>query len=81
MEFKLIQDENNKLDWTWGSAKAQTKNEVLRLLDEGMSQTDIKNTLGIHKGTVSKIRSQAIKDGFLTSKNKLSQAGILSINE
>ena len=80
MEFKLIQDENGKLAWTWNSVKAQTKKEVLRLLDEGITQTQITNILKIHKGTVSKIRSQAIRDGLLTSKNKLSQTGILSIN-
>ena len=80
MEFKLMQDENNKLSWTWGSVKAQTKKEVLRLLDEGITQTEITGVLNVHKATVSKIRTQAIKDGLLTSKNKLSQAGILSIN-
>jgi hypothetical protein len=80
MEFKLIQDENGKLAWTWGSVKTQTKKEVLRLLDDGITQTEIASILNIHKGTVSKIRSQAIKDGLLTSKNKLSQTGILNIN-
>ena len=79
-EFKLILDETGDHTWTCSSVKKETKNEVLRLLDEGMTQTDIKNTLGIHKGTVSKIRTRAIKDGLLTPKNKLTQAGIMAVN-
>ena len=79
-EFKLILDETGDHTWTCSNVKKETRSEVLRLLDEGMTQTDIKNTLGIHKGTVSKIRTRAIKDGLLTPKNKLTQAGIMAVN-
>jgi putative DNA primase/helicase len=79
-EFKLIQDEHGNHIWTFNSVKKETKNEVLRLLDEGLSQTDIKNTLNIHKGTVSKIRKKAIDEGFLTKKNQLTQPGIMAVN-
>ena len=79
-EFKLIIDESGDHVWTFGNVKKETKNEILRLLDEGLSQTDIKNTLSIHKGTVSKIRKQAIKDGLLTEKNKLTQSGFMAVN-
>ncbi|MBW1967395.1 MAG: AAA family ATPase [Deltaproteobacteria bacterium] len=79
-EFKLTLDEAGNHTWTYSNVKRETRSEVLRLLDEGMTQTDIKNTLGIHKGTVSKIRTRAIKDGLLTPKNKLTQAGIMAVN-
>jgi AAA domain-containing protein/CHC2-type zinc finger protein len=79
-EFKLIINESGNHVWTFGSVRKETKNEILRLLDEGKTQTDIKNTLGIDKGYVSRIRKQAIKDGLLTSKNKLTQSGFMDVN-
>ena len=79
-ELKLILDENENHIWTFGNVKAKTKNEILKLLDEGLSQTDIVNTLSIHKGTVSKTRTQAIKNGLLTPKNKLTQDGFAFVN-
>lgn len=75
MEFKLIQDENGKLAWTWGTVKPSIKNEILRLLDEGLTQTKIYTSLNIDKAYVSRVRTQAIKDGLLTEKNKLIQSG------
>ena len=80
-EFKLIVDESGNHVWTWGSVKKEVKNEILRLLDEGLSQTDVKNTLNIDKAYVSRIRKQAIKDGFLTPKNNLTQTGFAAANE
>ena len=79
-EFKLTLDENKNHVWTFGNAKAKTKNEILKLLDEGLSQTDIVNILTVHKGTVSKTRTQAIKNGLLTPKNKLTQDGLMFVN-
>ena len=80
-EFKLVVDESGNHVWTFGSVKKKLKNEILKLFDEGQSQTDIKNALSITKGTVSKIRTRAIKDGLLTLKNKLTQSGFMVINE
>lgn len=79
-EFKLLYDQDGQLVWTWGNVRKEIKNEILRLLDEGLSQTDVKDNLNIHKGTVSRIRSQAIKDGLLTPKNKLTQSGFMAVN-
>ncbi len=74
-EFKLIQGEDGGYIWTWGNVRANNKNEVLKLLDEGLPQTDVASTLGIGKAAVSKIRAQAIKDDLLTLKNKLTHSG------
>jgi DNA-binding MarR family transcriptional regulator len=79
-EFKLVINESGNHVWTFSSVKKETKNEILRLLDENMTQTDIKNTLGIDKGYVSRIRKQAIKDGLITPKNKLTQSGFMDVN-
>ncbi len=79
-EFKLIYGQDKQLVWTWGSVKKEIKNEILRLLDEGLSQTDVKNTLNIDKGHVSRTRKQAIKDGLLTPQNKLTQTGFMAVN-
>lgn len=79
-EFKLLYDQNGQLIWTYGSVKKEIKNEILRLLDEGMPQTDVKNTLDIDKGYVCRIRKQAITDGLLTPKNKITPTGFEVIN-
>ena len=80
-EFKLILDEIGNHVWVFGNVRKETKNEILRLLDEGMMQTDVKNTLGIDKGHVSRTRKQAINDGLLTPKNKLTKSGFMVVNE
>jgi putative DNA primase/helicase len=73
-QFQLTEDESDLLVWSWGNVKAETKLEVLRLLDEGHNQSDVASMIGVHKGTVSKIRKQAIEEGHMTPKNKLSQS-------
>ena len=80
MEFKLIQGANGGLVWAWGNVKTAIKNEILKLLDEGMTQTDVKDTLGIDKAYVCRTRKQAIKDGLLTEKNRLTQSGFQATN-
>lgn len=79
-EFRLMQDETGRLVWTWGNTKKQNKVEIIKMLDEGMAQGDISQALGIHKGTVSKIRRQAIEDGLLSKKNKLTQSGFEAVH-
>lgn len=79
MEFKLIQQENGPHAWTWGGVKQEMRKQVLILLDEGMSQSEVARHLSIDKGYVSRIRKAAIKDGHLTEKNKLSQSGFCEV--
>jgi DNA-directed RNA polymerase specialized sigma subunit len=47
------------------------------MLDQGNAQKDIAETLGVDKGYVSRIKSQAIKDGHLTKDGKLTQSGFI----
>jgi len=80
-EFQLRQDETGQLIWTWGSVKKEVKGEVLRMLDEGASYKAICETLDITKGYISRIKKQAINDGLLSNKGKLTQSGLLSVQE
>ena len=79
-EFKLIQDEHDRAVWTYGSIKKELRREILRLLDEDIDVKSICEALGTTKGTVSKIKNKAVKDGFLTAKGKLTQSGFLAVN-
>ena len=79
-EFKLI-EENEKYTWQWGSVKKETRKAVLELLDENMDTKSICETLVISKGRVSQIKNQAIKDGYLSNKGKLTQSGFGVIHE
>jgi len=71
-ELGLIYNNAGRLMWTFGNVKTKNRTEILKLLDEGLSQKDVADTLGIDKAYVCRIRKQAIKDGELTPKNKLS---------
>jgi len=79
-EFKLIQDENSRYVWTHSNVRREKKKDVLRLIDEGIKQSEIPKSLGISKGYVSRIKGQAIKDGLLSTKNKLTQSGFMAVN-
>jgi hypothetical protein len=80
-QFRLGADDNGDLLWTWGNVKKETRNEVLRMLDDGQSYETICETLGITKGRVSQIKRKAINDGHLTEKGKLTQCGFRTVNE
>jgi putative DNA primase/helicase len=79
-EFKLIQDRSGQSVWTYGNVQAETKNQILRLLDEGLSQTEIHTSLNVNKGYISRVRKQGIKDGLITVQNKLTQSGFQVVN-
>lgn len=81
IEFKLVVDELNNHQWAFSNVRKKMKYEILRLLDEGMTQMEVKDSLGINKATVSRIRTQAIKNGLLTPKNKLTQSGFMAVDE
>jgi len=80
-EFKIVIDDTGRSRWTHQTVRAQNKYEVLRILDEGASQTDAADILGLSRGRVSQIRKRAINDGLLTTKNKLTQDGFAVISD
>jgi putative DNA primase/helicase len=80
-EFKLTTDEAGRYVWTWGSVRRENRRTVLQMLNEGMKQTEIVDALGLSKGQVSKIKTQAAKDGLITTNGKLSQSGLTLLAE
>ena len=76
-----MEDDTGKLIWTWGNTKTESKREILRLTDEGLKGSDIASEVGVTKQYVSRAQIQAKKDGLLTAKAKLSQAGFSFVNE
>jgi len=78
-EFQLMNTIGDVKEWTWKSAQQATKVQILKSLDEGMCQTDVADLLKVSKGQVSKVRAAAIRDHWLTEKNKLTQLGFTAL--
>jgi putative DNA primase/helicase len=74
LEFKYERGQ-----WSFDSIKNKTKNEILKLLDQGNKQKDVAELLDVAKSYVSQTRKKAILDGYLTDDNKLTSAGLVEI--
>jgi hypothetical protein len=75
VEFQLKPTTEGRSEWTWKLSGDALKRKILNLLGAGMTQTDVVNLLGVSKGHVSKVRTQAIEKGWLTEKNRITQLG------
>jgi putative DNA primase/helicase len=73
--FQCTEDEYGEFTWTYGNVRQGTKIEILKLLDKGNSQTEVAEELKINKSHVSRVRKQAIEEGYLMKENKLTQVG------
>lgn len=62
-------------EWSWKKVAADRRKQVLRSLDEGNNQAAVSTLIGVTRGYVSKIRNEAIKNGWMTEDNKLTQTG------
>ena len=78
LEFQLTET-GDRVEWTWKNIKRKNKAEVLKLIDEGVQQIDIANSLGVTRGYISRVKSESIKDGYLSSKGKLTQSGFMLV--
>jgi len=74
-EFSFSEVEG-RAKWTWKVVRGRTQIEVLKLLNRGMKQSEIVEALKIDKGYVSRIKTNAIKKGFLTQDGKLTPEGL-----
>ena len=74
VEFKLVQDETGKYTWAWSNIKGERKREILKMVDEGLDANTIREALGVTRQYVSKVKTQAIDEGYLKS-GKLTQSG------
>jgi putative DNA primase/helicase len=79
IEFTLTQN-GSGLIWTYGSVKRKTQVEILKMIDEGISQSEIGRILGVDRSYVSRTKTKAIKDNLLTPKGKLTQSGFSMVN-
>lgn len=79
VEFQIAADQAGRVTYTWGNAQRNAKTEILRMLDDGVSQSEIAATLGISKAHVSQTRSGAMRDGLLGQNGKLTQAGFAMV--
>lgn len=75
-EFKIIEDKENHI-WVHGNVKQERKKEVLKMLNDGLEQKTIAESLCISKGYVSQIKNEAVKEGLLSQKKQLTQSGIV----
>ena len=80
-EFALETDEEENYFWTFGAVKKQNKVQTLTMLDDGIKAADIAAELGIDRSRVSQIKRQAIKDGLITEKGKLTQTGFAYVHK
>ena len=73
-EFHL-KEKAGRVEWTFAGTKKKNKVEILRLLSEGVSQTDITDLLGVSKGQVSKTRAWLIGEDYLTKSGSITVKG------
>ena len=74
-EFKFMVDDTGNHTWTYGNIKQERKREVIKMIDEGFDQKTICESLDLSKGYVSKLKKQAIDDGLITHKGKITPSG------
>jgi len=74
-EFRLIEDESGQYIWTWGDVKKKKRRAVLELINDGIDQKTICETLNLSKGYVSKIKKKLLSDGHISTKGEITQAG------
>jgi hypothetical protein len=75
VEFQLTEKDGIPV-WAWDDVKTRTSTQIVRLLSEGMKQGEVAEILKISKGQVSKLRTKAVKDDYLTEKNTLTRRGV-----
>jgi len=68
------------VEWRWKRVMGGNRDEILRMIDQGISQKEISKTLGIDKGYVSRVKSEAIRKGFLTRTGGLTSKGTTAIH-
>lgn len=73
-EFKLINNDGRS-EWAWATVRRKNQIEILRMLDEELTQTEIAAMLNVDKAYVSRVKSKAVKVGQLSNSGKLTDSG------
>lgn len=66
-----LTEQDGHLTWTWREVKAEIRQEAIRMIGQGMDYKDIAAALGISKGRISQIKSEAMKAGILDGNGRL----------
>lgn len=74
-EFKLIEQQEGEYSWSWANVRRERKREILKMLDEGMEYEAIKATLDVAKSYITKVKQEAIKQGFMNENGRLTELG------
>ena len=79
-EFHLRTDESGRFTWVHNNVRANMKIEVLRYINEGLTQTAIGQALSITRGRVCQLVKEARNEGLIGKKGSLTQGGICHIS-
>ena len=60
-----LTEKDGCLTWAWREVRGEIRDEAIRMLEQGMDYKDIAAALGISKGRISQIKSEALKTGVL----------------
>jgi hypothetical protein len=79
MEFKLVED-NGVVSWDWTGMKRMKIAYVVKMLSDSVKQSTIAETLKVSRQYVSKVRQDAITQGYLTTKGELTITGMTLVS-
>jgi AAA domain len=68
VEAQLSTDAEGITTWTWRRVSDSTFDRVVSLANEGLSQAEISNELGVNRSNVSRAWRKASDEGLITSK-------------
>jgi len=70
-KFQLTGDDEGRLVWQFGGVRMETRQEALRMIDEGIKTKDIADALGVSPGRISQYKTEAISKGIMSRGGKL----------
>ena len=69
IDCRLIQDQQGKLTWKHSTIEESTRQKVVSMFNEGVTQADISRELDINKSVVSRHVKKAREEGKITQKD------------
>jgi len=75
VEMKLVENSKGFLNWVTVDVKRKSIKDILKMLDEGMKQSEIAQELKVTRPYVNKVKNKAQRDGLLDEHNRLTIIG------
>ena len=79
--FRIVQNGEGGLSWTTDAVGSDSKGKIVALIGNGIAQKDISALLGCSKAWVSRCKSKAVKDGYLSKSGELTPEGKIYCEE